>query len=276
MTDSQSDAPVHGQDVVLMLADTPVEVPGYWNLKLDVPDRLTRLLEDGTVLQYTPLEVSAERAFEHERQILADGNYRISLSGDPGTIDFLGIMRAMLILSEGREPIEVVIAEDQEVIEREPEPGEAPRVVERRTHYRRLGRIDEPLPENLVVFDLSDEGGSDEDGRQLPVDIPGARVLGWRGLRNRERMVQEAYAEAAARSLAARAARLGAERPHEWAIYVGRRAQRAVAVLRTSRGFYEGRMIPILVRQQWRNDRPGEAPNWRPLGLQRLESTRLV
>jgi hypothetical protein len=268
--------PALRQDVVLILADVQAEVPGYWNLALDVHERPTRRFRDGRVWQRTPLEVGALRAFEERRDILADGNYRISLSGDPATIDFLEVMRAKLIVSEGQEPIEIVIVEEEEVIEREPEPGEAPTVLERRLRYRRLGHADAPLPDDMIVFDLSSDGGSDAEGRQIPVDIPGARVIGWRGLRNRNRMVHEAYAEAAARSLIARAEHLGAQRPEDWGIYVGRRAQRAVAVLRASRGFYAGRMIPILVQQQWRRDVPGEPLAWRPLGLKLLESTRVA
>jgi hypothetical protein len=262
--------------VVLMLADTPEPIPDYWNLALDVRDRPSRILADGAIVQRTPLEVAALHAFERHRDILEDGNYQISLSGDPGTVDFLEIMRAKLLISKGDEPIEIVIVEDQQVVEREPASGEAPRVIGQRSRYRCLGHPDEPLSENMVVFDLSDDGGSDRDGRQIAVDVPGARVFGWRGLRNRNRLLHEAYAEAAARSLVARAAHLGAHGPREWGIYVGRRAQLAVAVLRASRGFHAGRMLPILVRQQWRGDLPGEVPTWRPLELTLLESTKVA
>jgi hypothetical protein len=262
--------------VVLILAGTPEQISDYWNLELDVQDRPTQILEDGRISRRTPLEVSALHAFEEHRDILEDGNYRISLSGDPTTIDFLEIMRAKLLVSEGDEPIEIVVVEEQEVVEQEPASDEAPRILEHRLLYRRLGHPDEPLRENMVVFDLSDDGGSDGDGRQIPVDIPGARVIGWRELRNRHRLQHEAYADAAARSLIARAAHLGAVSSEEWGIYVGRRAQSAVAVLRASRGFYAGRMIPILARRQWSGDSPGEVPSWRPLELRLLESTKVA
>jgi len=273
---TRAEAPPHNPNVVLMLADTPEPIPDYWNLGLDVRDRPTRMLADGTLLERTPLEVAALNAFERHRDILEDGNYRISLSGDPATIDFLEIMRAKLLISRGDEPISIVILEEQEVVEREPAPGESPHVIGHRPRYRRLDHPEEPLPEDMIVFDLSDDGGSDADGRQLPVEVPGARVFGWRGLRNRNRMLHEAYADAAVRSLVARAAHLGAKRSQEWGIYVGRRAQLAVAVLRASRGFHAGRMLPILVRQQWRGDLPGEVPTWRPLELRLLESTKVA
>ena len=178
---AQPHDPALRQDVVLILADVQAEVPGYWNLALDVHERPTRRFRDGSIWQRTPLEVGALRAFEERRDILADGNYRISLSGDPATIDFLEVMRAKLIVSEGQEPIEIVIVEEEEVIEREPEPGEEPTVLEHRLRYRRLGYVDAPLPDDMIVFDLSSDRGSDAEGRQIPVDIPGARVIGWQG-----------------------------------------------------------------------------------------------
>jgi hypothetical protein len=264
------------QGVVLILAGARVDIPGYWNLQLDVRDPLTRMSRDGRVYQRRTLEARARDAFEAERDILTEGNYRISLSGTPSTVDFLEIMRAKLLVSEGQEPIEIVIAEDQEVVDEEPLPGREPQIVERRVVYRRLGRPDEPLPEGMVVFDLSDDGGSDAEEAQIPIEIPAARVIGWRRLRNSGQLLHEAYADTAARSLIARAAALGARRPDAWGIYVGRSAQVAVAVLRESRGFYGGGMIPILVREQWRHDIPGTAPTWRPLGLRLLEQTKFA
>jgi hypothetical protein len=258
---------------VLILAGAQLEIPGYWNLPLDVGDRATRVARDGRVYQRQTLESRARDAFEAERDILTEGNYLISLSAAPSVVDLLELMRAKLLVSEGREPIEVVIAEEQEVLDQAPEPGREPRVLEHRVVYRRLGHPDAPLPEGMLVFDLSDDGGSDADGAQIPVEIPGARVIGWRGVRNRGQLLHEAYADAAARSLIARAAALGAGGSDEWGIYVGRQAQVAVAVLRESRGFYGGRMIPILVREQWSQDVPGAAPSWRPLGLRLLEQT---
>jgi len=260
------------QEVALVLAGSQIKVPGYWSIELDVSDRPTLLLPDGRVWRRTPLEARALQAFELHRDILADSNYRISLTGDPATIDFLAMMRAKMLVSEGRAPLQVVIAEDQHVIEQAPEPGEEPRVIERRTLYRRLSHPEAPLAEGTVVFDLSDEGGRRADDGQIPLAIPGARVIGWAGLRNRHQLLHEPYALAAVESLIARAARLGAERPDQWGIYVGRQAQPAVAVLRVSRGFYAGRMIPILVREQWRRDVPGTEPSWRPLALQLAES----
>jgi hypothetical protein len=264
------------QGVVLILAGAHIEIPGYWNLQLDVRDRATRISRHGRVYQRQTLESRARDAFEEERDILTEGNYRISLSGAPATVDFLEIMRAKLLVSEGQEPIEIVIAEDHEVVDEEPLLDREPRIVERRVVYRRLGRPDEPLPEGMVVFDLSDDGGSEADGAQIPIEIPGARVIGWRGVRNRGQLLHEAYADTAARSLIARAAALGVRGSDEWGMYVGRSAQVAVAVLRESRGFYAGRMIPILVREQWRHDVPGTAPSWRPLGLRLLEQTRVA
>lgn len=271
-----SQDPAFGPEVVLILAGARVEIPGYWSVELDVRDEPTRLLGDGRVLRRRTLESCARQAFEAQREILDDGNYRISLSGDPATIDFLEIMRATLLVTEGQRAIEIVIAEEQEVVEKEPAPGETPQVLERRVVYRRLGHPDEALPEGMVVFDLSDDGGSDDQGAQIPVQIPGARVIGWRGLRNRYQMRHESYASAAARSLVERSARLCGDGATPWGIYVGRQAQRACAVLRESRGFYAGRMIPILVRQQWRKDTAGAAPSWRPLGLRLLEHTRVA
>jgi hypothetical protein len=268
--------PLATQEVVLILAGAKFKIPGYWNLELDVREPATWISREGRVYRRQTLRSRAERAFEAERDILTAGNYRISLSGDPATVDFLEIMRAKLLVSKGAEPIEIVIAEQQEVLDEEPVQGRDPHVVERRVVYRRLDRPEEPLPEGLVVFDLSDDGGSSPDGAQIPVEIPGARVIGWRGLRNRSQLVHERYAEAAAHSLIARAARLGARRSDQWGIYVGRKAQVAVAVLRESRGFYAGRMIPILVREQWRKDVPGTGPSWRPLGLQLLEQTKVA
>jgi hypothetical protein len=261
--------------VALALTGAHLEISGYWTLQLDVGDRPTRILPDGRVWQRIPIESRALQVFEAHRDILADANYRISLTGDPATIDFLEIMRATLLVSEGHEPIQVVIAEQEETIEGEPAPGAPAKVVDRRVRYRRLGHPDDPLPEGLVVFDLSDEGG-EAGGHRLAVEIPGARVIAWARLRNRQRLVHEAYARAAAESLIARAAHLGIERTDGWAIYCGRSAQPAVTVLRTSRGFYAGRMIPILVRQQWRSDVPGEQPGWRPLGLRLLPSSRVA
>jgi hypothetical protein len=258
---------------VLILAGAQIEIPGYWNLQLNVGDRATRVSRDGRVYQRQTLESRARDAFEAERDILTEGNYLISLSGAPSVVDFLELMRAKLLVTEGREPIEIVIAEEQEVLDEAPVPGRELKVVERRVVYRRLGHPDEPVPEDMVIFDLSDDGGSDADGAQIPIEIPGARVIGWRGVRNRGQLLHEAYADAAARSLIARAAALGARGSDEWGIYVGRRAQVAVAVLRTSRGFYAGRMIPILVREQWRHDVPNATPSWRPLGLRLLEQT---
>jgi hypothetical protein len=260
----------------LILAGGKFKIPGYWNLELDVREPATWISREGRVYRRKTLRSRAQQAFEAERDILAAGNYRISLSGDPATVDFLEIMRAKLLVSKGAEPIEIVIAEQQEVVDQEPVRGRAPHVVERRVVYRRLDRPEEPLPEGLVVVDLSDDGGSSPDGAQIPVEIPGARVIGWRGLRNRSQLVHEHYAEAAAYSLIARAAHLGARRSDQWGIYVGRKAQVAVAVLRESRGFYAGRMIPILVREQWRKDVPGTDPSWRPLGLQLLEQTKVA
>jgi hypothetical protein len=271
-----SQDPAFGPEVVLILAGARVEIPGYWSVELDVRDEPTRLLGDGRVLRRRTLESCARQAFAAQREILDDGNYRISLSGDPATIDFLEIMRATLLVTEGQRAIEIVIAEEQEVVEKEPAPGETPQVLERRVVYRRLGHPEEALPEGMVVFDLSDDGGSDERGSQIPVQIPGARVIGWRGLRNRYQMRHESYASAAARSLVERSARLCGDGARPWGIYVGRQAQRACAVLRESRGFYAGRMIPILVRQQWRKDVEGAAPSWRPLGLRLLEHTRVA
>lgn len=268
--------PLATQDVVLILAGAKFKIPGYWNLELDVRESATWISREGHVYRRQTLRSRAQQAFEAARDILTEGNYRISLSGDPATVDFLEIMRAKLLVSRGEEPIEIIIAEQQEVLDEEPVPGRDPRVSERRVVYRRLDRPDEPPPEGLVVFDLSDDGGSSADGAQIPVDIPGARVVGWRELRNRSRLVHERYAEAAAHSLIQRAARLGASRSDQWGIYVGRKAQVAVAVLRESRGFYAGRMIPILVREQWRRDFPGTDPSWRPLGLQLLEQTKVA
>jgi hypothetical protein len=264
----------HG--VVLILADAHVEIPGYWNLRLDVRDRATRISRTGQVYQRQTLESRARDAFEAERDILTEGNYRISLSGEPAVVDFLEIMRAKLLVSEGQEPIDIVIAEEKEVVDHAPEPGREPQIVERRVVYRRMGHPDEPLPGGMVVFDLSDDGGSDADGAQIPIEIPGARVIGWRGVRNRGQLLHEAYADTAARSLIARAAALGARGSGEWGIYVGRQAQVAVAVLRESRGFYAGRMLPLLVREQWRHDAPGTPPSWRPLGLRLLDQTRVA
>jgi hypothetical protein len=238
--------PLATHDVVLILAGAKFKIPGYWNLELDVREPAIWISREGRVYRRQTLRSRAQRAFEAERDILTEGNYRTSLSGDPATVDFLEIMRAKLLVSKGAEPIEIVIAEQQEVLDEEPVQGRDPHVVERRVVYRRLDRPEEPLPEGLVVFDLSDDGGSSPDGAQIPVEIPGARVIGWRGLRNRSQLVHEHYAEAAG-------------------IYVGRKAQVAVAVLRESRGFYAGRMIPILVREQWRKDVPGTDPSWRPL-----------
>ncbi len=269
---SSGDETLPTPDVALALTGGHLEIPGYWTLELDVGDRPTRILRDGHVSQRMPIESRARQVFEAHRDLLADANYRISLTGDPATIDFLEIMRATLLVSEGQQPIQIVIAEEEEVIEREPGPGEEPKVLERRIRYRRLGHPDAPLPEGLIVFDLSDEGG-EAGGHQVPVAMPGARVIPWARLRNRQRLVHEAYARAAAESLVARAAHLGVERTVGWAIYCGRPAQPAVTVLRTSRGFYAGRMIPILVRQQWRDDVPGEEPSWRPLGLRLLSSS---
>jgi len=260
------------QEVALVLAGSQIKVPGYWSIELDVSDRPTLLLPDGRVARRTPLEERALQAFEAHRDILADSNYRISLTGDPATIDFLAMMRAKMLVSEGRAPLQVVIAEEQHVIAGVPEPGDEPQVIERRTLYRRLSHPEETLAEGTIVFDLSDEGGRRADDGQVPVTIPGARVVGWAGLRNRHRLLHEPYALAAVESLIARAAQLGAERPDQWGIYVGRQAQPAVAVLRVSRGFYAGRMIPILVREQWRRDVPGTEPRWRPLALQLAES----
>jgi hypothetical protein len=268
--------PLATRDVALILAGAKVKIPGYWNLELDVRVPPTWISRDGHVYRRQTLRSRAQQAFEAERAILTEGNYHISLSGDPATVDFLEIMRARLLVSQGAEPIEIVIAEQQEVVGEEPVRGRNPQVVERRVVYRRLDRPEEPLPEGLVVFDLSDDGGSSPDGAQIPVEIPGARVIGWRGLRNRSQLVHERYAEAAAHSLIARAARLGARRSDQWGIYVGREAQAAVAILRASRGFYAGRMIPILVRKQWRKDVPGSDPSWRPLGLQLLEQTKIA
>ena len=271
-----SQAPAFGHEVALILAGSRVEIPGYWSLELDVRDEPTRLLRDGRILRRRTLESCARQAFETQREILDDGNYRISLSGDPATIDLLEIMRATLLVSEGQEPLEIVIAEDQDLVEKEPAPGDTPQILERRVRYRRLGHPDEALPEGMVVFDLSDDGGSDDRGAQIPVQIPGARLIGWRGLRNRNQMLHEAYAAAAARSLVERSAQLCGKGSTPWGVYVGRQAQRACAVLRESRGFYAGRMIPILVRQQWRKDLADAAPSWRPLGLRLLEHTRVA
>jgi hypothetical protein len=268
-------ARVPSQDVALALTGRHYEIPGYWTLELDVGERPTRLLPDGRVWRRAPIESRAREVFDAHRDILADANYRISLTGDPATIDFLEIMRATLLVSEGEQPIEILIAEEQEVIEREPAPGEEPRVIERRIAYRLLGHPDAPLPDGLVVFDLSDEGG-EADGVQVPVEIPGTRVIGWAQLRNRQRLLHEAYARAAAESLIARAAHLGLKQTQGWALYCGRQAQPAVTVLRTSRGFYAGRMMPILVRRQWSGDVPGEAPSWRPLGLRLLSSSKVA
>lgn len=273
--DSHARGALPTQEVALVLAGSREKLPGYWSIELDVRERPTRLLPDGRVWRRTPLEALALHAFEQHRDILADANYLISLSADPATVDFLELMRAKMLVSEGREPLQIVIAEDQEVIEREPAPGEAPQVIERRVAYRRLSHPDAPLTAGMIVFDLSDDGGRRADGGQIPVEIPGARVIGWTGLRNRHRILHESYALAAVDSLIARAARLGAQRPEDWGIYVGRQAQTAVAVLRVSRGFYAGRMIPILVRDQWRRDVPGREPSWRPLALQ-LRATHAV
>jgi hypothetical protein len=264
------------QDVVLILAGARLKIPGYWNLELDFRETTTWISREGRVYRRRTLRSRAQQAFEAEREILTEGNYRISLSGDPVTVDFLEILRAKLLVSEGREPIEIIVAEQQEVVDEEPVPGRDPHVVERRVVYRRLDHPDEPIPEGMVVFDLSDDGGSDADGAQIPVEIPGARVIGWRELRNRSQLVHEHYAEAAAQSLIARAARLGARSSDQWGIYVGRKAQVAVAVLRGSRGFYAGRMIPILVCEQWPQDVPGTDPTWRPLGLKLLEQTKVT
>jgi len=272
----QDSPPLGTQDVVLILAGAKFKIPGYWNLELDFRDDPTWMSREGRVYRRRTLRSRAQQAFEAEREILTEGNYRISLSGDPTTVDFLEIMRAKLLVSEGEEPIEIVIAEQQEVVDEEPVPGRDPHVLERRVVYRRLDRPDEPLPEGMVVFDLSDDGGSDAEGAQIPVEIPGTRVIGWRELRNRSQLVHEHYAEAAAHSLSARAARLGARCSDQWGIYVGRKAQVAVAVLRESRGFYAGRMIPILVCEQWPQDVPGTDPSWRPLGLQLLERTKVT
>jgi hypothetical protein len=267
-----SHPPLSTQEVALVLAGNRQTVPGYWSIELDVRERPTWLLPDGRVCRRTPLEERALHAFEEHRDILADGNYRISLTGDPATIDFLELMRAKMLVSKGREPLQVVIAEEQEVLEREPSAGEAPNPIERRLLYRRLSHPDEPLAEGMLVFDLSHDGGTRADDGQVPVEIPGARVIGWEGLRNRHRMLHESYALAAVESLIARAAGLGIQRSQDWGIYVGRQAQPAVAVLRVSRGFYAGRMIPILVRDQWRRDVSGRKPSWRPLALQLHES----
>jgi len=275
-TASENAPPIANSRVALILAGAQIEIPGYWNLELDIHDRATLISRDGHVYQRHTLESRASEAFETKRDILAEGNYHIALSGAPDVVDFLEIMRAKLLVSDGQEPIEVVIAEEQEVLDHEPTPDREPEVVGRRVVHRRLGYPDEPLPEGMVVFDLSDEGGSDTHGSQTPIEIPGARVVGWRGLRNRVQLLHEAYADAAARSLIARANALGADTSDKWGIYVGRRAQVAVAVLRESRGFYAGRMIPILVREQWRHDVPGTAPSWRPLGLRLLEQTRVA
>jgi hypothetical protein len=267
-----SQPPLSTQEVALVLAGNRETVPGYWSIELDVRERPTWLLADGRVYRRTPLEERALQAFEEHRDVLADANYRISLTGDPAIIDFLELMRAKMLVSNGREPLQVVIAEEQELIEREPAPGEAPNVIERRVSYRRLSHPEEPLAEGMLVFDLSHDGGTRSDDGQVPVAIPGARVIGWEGLRNRNRMLHESYAVAAVESLIARATRLGAQRSQDWGIYVGRQAQPAVAVLRVSRGFYAGRMIPILVRDQWRHDLPDTEPSWRPLALQLHES----
>jgi hypothetical protein len=275
------DAAAHGphshpalsaQEVALVLAGSRFKVPGYWSIELDVHDRPALLLPDGRVWRRAPLEARALHAFEAHRDILADSNYRISLTADPATSDFLELMRAKMLVSQGRDPLQIVIAEEQEVIAHAPETGQEPEVIERRTLYRRLSHPEAPLAEGTLVFDLSDDGGRAADGGQIPVEIPGARVIGWSGLRNRQQLLHESYALAAVESLIARATRLGAQRSDAWAIYVGRQAQPAVAVLRVSRGFYAGRMIPILVRDQWRHDTPGTEPSWRPLALQLHES----
>jgi hypothetical protein len=263
-------------EVALILSGGRLQIPGYWNLELEVQDPPSLIFADGSPCRRTPLEVRARQAFEEHRDILSEGNYRISLGGDPATIDFFELMRAKILVSEGHRPIEIVIVEEQDVVAQEPAPGEPPGVLERRRLYRRLGHPDARLPEGMLVFDLSDDGGRDEGGHQIPVEIPGARVIGWSGLRNQHRLLHESYALAAAESLIARAAHLGARDPEKWGIYVGREAQRAVAVLRTSRGFYAGRMIPILVRQQWRHDVPGEAPSWRPLRLRLLDASEIA
>ncbi|MDJ0865657.1 MAG: hypothetical protein QNK03_06080 [Myxococcota bacterium] len=254
--------PVHSRNVALILAGAKLDIPGYWNLELDVRVPATRISREGSIQTRQTLWSVVQQAFESHREILTEGNYSISLSSDPATVDFLEIMRAKLLVSKGEEPIEIIVAEEQEVVEEEPARGVPPRVAERRVAHGLLDRPDEPLPEGMVVFDLSDDGGSGADGSQIPIEIPGARVVGWRGLRNRSQLVHEAYAEAAVHSLIARAARLGARRSDQWGIYVGRKAQPAVAVLRGSRGFYAGRMIPILVREQWRRDVPGAPPSW--------------
>jgi len=276
MASSRDRPPITAHGVVLILAGAQIEIPGYWNLQLDVGDRATRVSRDGRVYQRQTLESRARDAFEAERDILTEGNYRIFLSGAPAIVDFLEIMRAKLLVTEGQEPIEIVIAEEQEVVDQAPVPGREPQAVARRVVYRRMGHPDEPLPEGMVVFDLSDDGGSEANGAQIPIEIPGARVIGWRGVRNRGQLLHEAYADTAARSLIARAATLGVRGSDGWGMYVGRSAQVAVAVLRESRGFYAGRMIPILVREQWRHDVPGAAPSWRPLGLRLLEQTRVA
>jgi hypothetical protein len=59
MASSRDRPPIAAQGVVLILAGAQIEIPGYWNLQLDVGDRATRVSRDGRVYQRQTLESRA-------------------------------------------------------------------------------------------------------------------------------------------------------------------------------------------------------------------------